>query len=66
MIFERQPIGRAGAQVRIELPAIGTVGILLQAVSRQMQRLRASQMPVAMQDPLGTIGERRIAVDFPL
>jgi hypothetical protein len=27
MVFERQPIGRAGAQVRIELPAISAVGI---------------------------------------
>jgi hypothetical protein len=39
MVFERQPIGRAGAQVRIELPAKSAVGILLQAVGRQMHRL---------------------------
>ena len=66
MVFERQPIGRAGAQVRIELPAISAVGSLLQAVGRQMYRLLARKMPVAMKDSLGAIGDRRTAVDFPL
>src|SRR6267378_6473598 len=56
VVLQRQPVGRAGAKIWIELPAIGAVGIPLQAVHGQMVRLLARQPPVTRQDALGSIG----------
>ena len=56
VILQRQPVRRAGAEIRIELLAIGAVGIPLQAVHGEMVRLLARQPPVTGQDALGPIG----------
>jgi hypothetical protein len=66
VVFQRQAVRRAGAQIGIELPAVFAVGIPFQRVGGKMHRLLTGQPRVAGEDSIGAIGHRWIAADFPL
>ena len=55
------PIGRIGAHIIVELPAIGAVLVLIDAVLRQMTRLLGREMPVCFLHALEGILDRGVA-----